>query len=397
VNESAPPQQDASANATIATVVTPSGRGAVAVVIVEGPAAARIISANLRPAFGPDFAARKIGRIVFGRWGRNATGEEVVACRKSETVAEVHCHGGSAAVSRILDDLAAAGALILDWPTWRLGTTSDLIEAEADIALARVTTERTARILLDQRQGTLRSAIVEVIASLDRGDVERAAAKVATLVDRFRLGQHLTQPWQIVLAGPPNVGKSSLINCLLGYERAIVFDQPGTTRDVVTALTALDGWPCELSDTAGLRETRDELEQAGVERAQAQIAKADLVIVVQEANQVPLNSPNSNLLSPDSCLPRILQVLNKIDLASNVPDRQQAAPDIICTSAKTGQGIDELITAVVAQLIDRPPDPGEAIPFTPRQAKQLHAASLALSKTDFQAAQVALRGIFEKG
>jgi tRNA modification GTPase len=207
----------------------------------------------------------------------------------------------------------------------------------------------------------------------------------------------LTQPWQIVLAGPPNVGKSSLINCLLGYERAIVFDQPGTTRDVVTALTALDGWPCELSDTAGLRETRDELEQAGVERAQARIAKADLVIVVQEANQVPLNSPNSNLLSPDSCLPRILQVLNKIDLASNVPGRQQTATDVICTSAKTGQGIEELITAVVAQLIDRPPDPGEAIPFTPRQAKQLHAASLALSKTDFQAAQVALRGIFEKG
>jgi tRNA modification GTPase len=379
-----------------ATVVTPPGRGAVAVVIVEGPTAAQLVSANFRPSIGPDFVARKIGRIVFGRWGNDITGEEVVACRKSETTAEVHCHGGSAAVSRILDDLSAAGAQVLDWHAWRLQTATDIIEAEADIALASATTERTARILLDQRQGALRRAVNETIAAIDRGQRDCAAATVVALLDRYRLGQHLIQPWQIVLAGPPNVGKSSLINRLLGYERAIVFDQPGTTRDVVTAMTALHGWPFELSDTAGLRETADELEQAGVERATAQIAKADLLLVVQEPGQAPLLTPDSNLLSPVSCLPAILQVINKIDLHSEAADQQQTPPGVIYTSAKTRQGIEELITTVVAQFIDRPPDPGDAIPFTPRQAKQLQAAALALSKADPQGAQTALRRIFER-
>src|SRR5690606_16577637 len=93
---------------------------------------------------------------------------------------------------------------------------------------------------------------------------EEARRRLAALVDRAPLGLHLTRPWHVALAGAPNVGKSSLLNAVLGYGRAIVFDQPGTTRDVLDAVTAIDGWPVRLTDGAGLRESVDALEAAGV-------------------------------------------------------------------------------------------------------------------------------------
>src|SRR5262249_42285045 len=108
---------------------------------------------------------------------------------------------------------------------------------------------------------------------------------IGQLLNRAPLGAHLTQPWRVVIAGPPNVGKSSLINAILGYERAIVFDQPGTTRDVVTAATALDGWPVELADTAGLPAGVDPLDRAGIERETAQADEADCLLLVFDASQ----------------------------------------------------------------------------------------------------------------
>ena len=97
------------------------------------------------------------------------------------------------------------------------------------------------------------------------------------------IGRHLTRPWQVVLTGPPNTGKSSLLNAILGYSRAIVDPTAGTTRDVVTAVTALDGWPVEISDTAGIRATNAAVEQAGIRLAEQRIADADLVVLVLDA------------------------------------------------------------------------------------------------------------------
>jgi tRNA modification GTPase len=108
-------------------------------------------------------------------------------------------------------------------------------------------------------------------------------AQLDALLRWSEFGRHLTQPWQVVLTGVPNVGKSSLINRLLGYSRSIVYAEPGTTRDVVTAATAFDGWPVELSDTAGLRDAAGEIEAAGVERARRHLATADLAIVFSTA------------------------------------------------------------------------------------------------------------------
>ena len=171
---------------------------------------------------------------------------------------EVHCHGGHAATTAIVADLNSAGIITRSWPeTLDAGK----LEADAFEALAHAPTERTAAILLDQYRGALRAAINRVIEFINGGHLEQAGSELERILSREPVGQHLVAPWRVVLAGKPNVGKSSLINRLAGYQRSIVFDQPGTTRDVVTTRTAIDGWPVELADTAGLRSGDDEIER----------------------------------------------------------------------------------------------------------------------------------------
>ena len=138
-------------------------------------------------------------------------------------------------------------------------------------------------MLLDQYHGALAAAIRATLAAAASGDWQTASATIDALLAHRGVGEHLTTPWRVVLAGPPNVGKSSLKNALVGYQRAIVCDLPGTTRDVVATTTAIDGWPIQLADTAGLRDAADELEAAGVARAARALAAADLVVLVDEA------------------------------------------------------------------------------------------------------------------
>jgi tRNA modification GTPase len=183
-----------------------------------------------------------------------------------------------------------------------------------------------------------------------------------------------------VIAGPPNVGKSSLINALGGYERAIVSPIPGTTRDVVTLTTAIDGWPIQLSDTAGLRETSDELESAGVQLAQAVLSTADLVVLVQDMTQ------SDSEISANSSIPpinqRVIRVRNKIDLREVSPrnDGKPADASVVYTSATTGQGIATLAAAIAKSLVPVPPAPGSAVPFAARQIEILVVARNAVER-----------------
>jgi tRNA modification GTPase len=198
---------------------------------------------------------------------------------------------------------------------------------------------------------------------------------------RADFGLHLTRPWRVVLFGEPNVGKSSLINALVGFERAIVFDRPGTTRDVVTAETAFDGWPVRLSDTAGLRADAEELEAAGIERTRAELAEADLPVEVSDRSRPPQPSPW--FWTAREFRPRLI-VLNKADLPSAWPDEPQ--PDFVAAvSAHTGEGIRDLMTRIVATLIPELPPDDEPIPITPRQTEALRAARTALLSHDTNA------------
>ena len=122
----------------------------------------------------------------------------------------------------------------------------------------------------------------------------RRDERIDALLARERLGRHLTRPWSVVLAGRTNVGKSSLMNALAGYGRAIVHHAPGTTRDAVALATAIDGWPVELCDTAGLRAADDAVERAGIERARQRLAQADLVVLVADRS-VPWSAEDQAL------------------------------------------------------------------------------------------------------
>src|SRR5262249_19824288 len=158
---------------------------------------------------------------------------------------------------RIVKDLVSAGARQRDWQKSIEADEPNPIRRAARTAIAEAITMRTAAILLDQYHGALETEIDAIHSSLRASPPEKdtAACRLEALLGRASIGLHLVRPWRVTIAGPPNVGKSSLLNALAGFERAIVFDQPGTTRDVLTVLTAIDGWPIELADTAGWRES----------------------------------------------------------------------------------------------------------------------------------------------
>ena len=210
--------------------------------------------------------------------------------------------------------------------------------------------------------------------------------RIENLLSFSQLGLHLAKPWRVVVAGPTNVGKSSLINALTGYQRAIVLDQPGTTRDVVTATTAFAGWPIELCDTAGLRATADELESAGVQRANQQAAAADCLVLVFDISQ-PWNSELQKLVD---AWPQAIVVMNKCDLLPAKSDLHGEIPDVVRISAISGQGIDELIKAIISRLIPVEPYPGQALPFTADQIAGLQQAATALRAQNIAAARESL-------
>ena len=340
---------------TRARGITPRGRAAIAGGGVEGPDALAAIDGCFHPSSRKAITGSPVDRIRFGTWQRRG-GEELVVVPTSRTRAEVHCHGGSAAAAAILASLAEKG---VDTQASPLGPRP--LEDAARMLVPFATTERTAGILLDQMAGALTKALETLREAVDRRTADDTVQILDQLLRFAPLAGHLTTPWRVVLTGPPNVGKSSLINALAGYERALVFDQPGTTRDVVTTVTAIDGWPVELADTAGLRESDDPVEQAGVALARAERARADVTIVVRAASDLsePIDGRSTQL--------RRVRVANKRDLA---PTAELAAGEI-ATVAPSGEGVSELIDAIGRALALPEPDVGQAVPFERWHVEQL--------------------------
>lgn len=366
--------------------LTPFGRGAVATVRVCGDltggglslpatldqplaASGRERSPLGRIAFDELFhaandrplASQPLRRIVFGRWGRSNP-EDVVICRLAPDVTEIHCHGGEAAVERVLGDLAAAGGMVIDWQD-QITLSGNPFEAECLAVLSQTTTWRTTSLVLEQTGGLLKSAFEEL---RDSGDsAESWKDRLEKLLAWSELGLHLSTPWNVVLTGRPNVGKSSLINALLGYRRAIVFDQPGTTRDVVTGETAFDGWPVNLADTAGIRDAASGLESAGIAMARDRLRTADLVVVVIDTSTDPTSADLAILAE----WPEALTVAHKSDLENRWADALPNAA--IPVSSMTGEGLQTLQQQLIKRLIPNVPGPGIAIPLTARQIELL--------------------------
>lgn len=322
------------------------------------------------------------------------SGESLLAVAIGDSCFEIHCHGGRAAVTAILRDLSACGAEIVDWKEWIEVAGPTPSNSELWEIVARTKTVTTTAIALDQARGALslwatstlsmmRAAqstgniptSVGSIHSVSRSQTPSAIEVLSTvqesarhLLTRQAIGQHLVDPWRVVIAGPPNVGKSSLINRLLGYRRTITFDEAGTTRDVVTASSALDGWPVLLSDTAGIRQTSDPLESEGVLRATEAIKSADLIVGVFDIRQ--------GIESLNNCLPEnlnapLLLVGNKVDLVTSREIPQVNGKAILQISASNGQGIPELIQAIVRCWVPEDLPIGAPVPITEKQRNEL--------------------------
>jgi tRNA modification GTPase len=374
----------------LAALWTPRGRGAIATIHVCAASDHWLPQTPIpfRAANGLPVLQQAIGRIVFGRWGDDAP-EEIVVCRIDADTLEIHCHGGEAAACRILADLERAGCRIVPW-TELIGRIDGQLEAELAAALSKATTMRTAAILLAQSQGLLRAGCESLLRN--EPDSASLSEKLAALLRWADFGLHLTRPWKVVLAGRPNVGKSSLMNALLGYTRSIVFDQPGTTRDVVTAVTVLDGWPIEISDTAGIRESSDELESAGVRRAQRNLGEADLPILLIDFSAAPHEADHALL----AAYPRAIVVAHKCDLPQYEGDggwEPRLSQNWIPISSKTGEGIGRLAEAIVRRLVPDLPSATTPIPITSRQIALLRHAADAARTGDLETSRQAIREI----
>ena len=348
---------------TAVSVLTPPGTGAIATVAVSGPHAWDAARHLFRPAGKPPLPdSPPLHRFWYGTLGDG--GDEVILAVmrvEPEPCVEVHCHGGRRVVRWVVEQFLASG-----------GRESPVLTANSGLTPAArlvqfAPTLRTASILLDQQHGAFDRAVRGILAKLDAGT---DAPELAELARFAPVGRHLVEPWTVVIAGPPNVGKSSLVNALAGFPRSVVSATAGTTRDVVTVPVAFDGWPVELADTAGLREAAG-LEAEGVERAERFIRGADLVVWVMDATATePLAaSPNA---AGEAASGESLLVVNKTDLppAWNL-DR---FPDALRASATTGDGVPGLAAAIARRLVPHAPPPGAAVPYTPRLADRVEAA-----------------------
>ncbi len=341
---------------TLVACLTPPGQAALATLALRGPRGWELARGAFRLPSGAELPEVPVpGRSWFGKLGDALADDVVLAVKSVEPYwLEAHCHGGRAVVRLLLDLFEARGAILVGWQEFLRRTEGDPLRAAAAIALAHAPTARTAAILLDQHGGALRGALDAILAALGRGEGERAAALLAELTGRCALGRHLTGPWRVVVAGAPNVGKSSLVNALAGYQRSIVAPTPGTTRDVVTTRLALDGWPVELADTAGLRAGAEELEEEGIRRARASAASADRTLWVVDASSEP------TWPGPEMSGARV--VVNKIDLAPAW--ELERAGDVLRVSAVTGAGVPELCEALSRWLVPEAPPGGSGVPFT---------------------------------
>jgi tRNA modification GTPase len=360
---------------TIVAPATPFGVGGLAVVRLSGPRARKISGrilgstdlpaprlatlATLKDADGNPFEEAV---VTFFKTPHSYTGEDVI---------EFSCHGSPLIVQKIVDVCCAFGARVAEPGEFTrrafLNGKMDLIQAESVAALIHAQSVESSRLnyrllqgALSRRFQKLRQGIIDILSQVEfqldisetdllpdwpeklRGAVASLREQTEALIASYHQGRLLTEGALVVLAGAPNVGKSTLLNTLSQRERAITSQIPGTTRDPIDVALCLDGVPIRLVDTAGLRETTGEIEREGVRRTQRYIRDADLLICMldpEDRQDTPFQLPTDKA---------VVNLINKIDLCSR--EERQALrrryPDHLQVSAKTGEGIDALKTAI---------------------------------------------------
>lgn len=370
-----------STNDTIAAIATPVGEGGISIIRISGPAAFDVAdecfhgkqhlsdcpSHTIHHGSLRDGSGNTIDHVLalVYRAPKSYTGENTV---------EFSCHGGIFVTRRVLEEVLRRGARLAEPGEFSkrafLNGKLDLSQAEAIADLIQSQSERSHQASINQlRRGLsseidiLQSKLIETIGLLEleldfvedgysfvdkprlQEQIESALVSISKLIETYSYGRVFREGVKVVLAGAPNVGKSSLMNRMLNENRAIVTSIPGTTRDSIEESLNIDGFLFRLTDTAGIRDTTDAVEHEGVQRTKQEASESDLLLVVLDASR-PIASWEKNILTDllkgkKNCL----FLLNKIDLNPNIngyaSEIVKGRPTIK-TSAVTGEGLDEL-------------------------------------------------------
>ena len=348
---------------TTITRLTSSAPAAIAVIELRGPKAFELVQLHWSPMQGkPDLP---VNRIRYGMFrsatnDNSAVGESIVVVQRGPELFELHCHGGQAAALNILRTLIDEGAQEVSRQEWIHRQATDRIAAEATEDILHTTTVRTASILMDQVRGALDYVWTQIEGHVKTGQLAEARRIADNVLRWSDVGLHLIHPWRVVLCGPPNVGKSSLLNRLLGYTRAVVHAEAGTTRDLLAESTSIDGWPVTLIDSAGVRESEHEVESLGIKRARQAMATADRLLLLidpkegwTEEHQAIWNSHSG----------RCLLVQTKSDKNATTTSPSDLPSMASSVSAVNGAGIEELLQTISRSLVPNPPSAGIAVPF----------------------------------
>ena len=407
---------------TIAAISTPLGEGGIGIVRLSGPAAVAIVQGIFRSTRCPDLRVAPTHALQHGyilQPETNAVLDEVLVSvmraphsYTREDVVEINCHGGLLPLRNILDSVLRRGARLASPGEFTkrafLNGRIDLAQAEAVIDLIRAKTQAGLQLAAQQLQGKLSArvhglhrrlkhlaATIEAAIDFPEDDIDlispaQIAAESDEMLAQLDLllasaaeGKMVRDGLGVVIAGKPNVGKSSLLNVLLEEERALVTPIPGTTRDTIEEYINLQGVPIRLIDTAGLRETADPLERLGVGRSREAIAQADLVLALFDA-AAPWTREDTELLQAIAGK-AMLAVLNKMDLpiilsASAVAAQLPETVPVLPLSLKNQNGLDQVKQALVAQVLTAPLESVEVTNSRHKQALTLARQSLAQAR-----------------
>lgn len=376
---------------TIAAIATPAGEGGIGIVRISGREAVPILSRVFRDKFGRSRTSFESHKMYYGKVvsEQGEMIDEVLAVvmlsprsYTGEDVSELHCHGGRMVLHSVLEEVPRQGARLAGPGEFTkrafVNGRLDLAQAESVMDVIRSKTKQSLKLALGGLSGRLSARIRETMNSLvqvvahieasidfpedDIDELEAASireslrssiSEVEAMISEAARGKIYRDGVSVVIAGRPNVGKSSLFNALVRERRAIVTDIPGTTRDVIEEYVNLSGVPVRLMDTAGIHETEDVVEREGVSRSRELLGRTDVTVYVVDASDAATGVNLDDDIQMLNALPKdeTILVLNKIDLAAGQVDAQlygDAAPEVVVkTSAATGEGLDELEQAIV--------------------------------------------------
>lgn len=378
---------------TIAAISTPMGEGGIGIVRMSGPKSLDIAQKIFRPKVKRPFCDLKnrtlyLGNIIDSKG--EIIDEVLLAIFKApytytrEDMVEINCHGGLASQKRILSCILDMGARLAEPGEFTkrafLNGRIDLSQAEAVIDIIRAKTDRALAAANRKLKGDfskkieqVRSRLLDVMAHIEanidfpeedipeadpvyiKGEITEALNITEELINNIGAGRILNEGLSTLILGNTNVGKSSLLNALLQEERAIVTDIPGTTRDIIEEYIDICGIPIRIIDTAGIRQTTDEIEQIGISRAMKYLEEAELVLLIIDISR-KLTEDDLNLINliKDKT---VIVVINKVDLPAAVDDEEIKAllseARFVKISALKQEGIEELKNTIYEVISDK--------------------------------------------